>query len=62
MVPTLCGQQGGAGQGLNEGMFNLNSTKRDQHSMYMYMHYVSFAQYMSMLQKKTIMALLKCLN
>ena len=62
MVPTLCGKQGGADQGLDEEMFNLNSTKRDQHSMYINMHYVSMALYISMLQKKAIMAFLKCLN
>ena len=62
MVPTLCGKQGGADQGLDEEMFNLNSTKRDQHSMYINMHYVSMALYISMLQNKTIMALLKYLN
>ena len=52
MVPTLCGKQGNAGQGLDEDLFNLTSTKKDKHSMHMY--YVSMSSYMGLPVTRTV--------
>ena len=51
-MPTLCGKQGNAGQGLDKELFNMTSIKKDTYSMYMY--YGSMSQYMGLDVTKTV--------